>query len=110
MPAVILMPITSSEPTNCNQAFFMSDSPGICVKQRFSISYADASEIFINNNHLCKGKFAWQPSCSAFSVSKRDINKVCQYIFNQPERHKKETFAEEYASFLRFYQHTLSGK
>jgi len=31
---------------------------------------ANASEMFINNHNLCKGKFHWQPSCSAFSVSK----------------------------------------
>jgi len=35
---------------------------------------------------------------------------VCKYIFNQPEHHKKQTFAEEYDLFLKFYQHTLSVK
>ena len=44
---------------------------------------ANASEMFINSNNLCKGKFYWQPSCSAFSVSKNDIEKVCKYIKNQ---------------------------
>ena len=71
---------------------------------------ANASEIFINNNQLCKWKFNWQSSCSAFSVSKKDVDKVCQYIKNQPIHHKKQTFAEEYDSFLKFYQHTLSSK
>ena len=64
----------------------------------------------VNNNKLCKEKFSWQPSCSAFSVSKGDIDKVCKYIFNQSEHHKTQTFAEEYDKFLKFYQHTLSGK
>jgi len=68
---------------------------------------ANASEIFINNNNLCKGKFYWQLSCSAFSVSKGDVDKVCQYIKNQPIRHKKQTFAEEYEKFIKFYQRTL---
>jgi len=71
---------------------------------------ADASEIFINNNNLCKGKFYWQPSCSAFSVSKKDVDKVCKYIKNQPIHHKKQTFAEETEMFLKFYQRTLSSK
>ena len=68
---------------------------------------ADASEIFINANELCKGKFCWQTSCSAFSVSKKNIDKVCKYIRNQPEHHKKQTYTEEYNVFLKFYQQTL---
>jgi hypothetical protein len=68
---------------------------------------ANASEIFINNEKLVMGHFVWQQSCSAFSVSKGDIDKVCKYILNQPEHHKKTTFAQEYDDFLKFYQHTL---
>jgi REP element-mobilizing transposase RayT len=71
---------------------------------------ANASEIFINNNNLCKSKFYWQPSCSAFSVSKNDIEKVCKYIKNQPIHHKKQTFIEEYETFMKFYQQTLMPK
>ena len=32
---------------------------------------------------------------------------VCKYILNQPQHHKKQTFAEEYNAFLKFYQQTL---
>jgi REP element-mobilizing transposase RayT len=71
---------------------------------------ANASEIFINNNNLCNGRFLWQPSCSAFSVSKKDIDNVCKYILGQVEHHKKQTFAEEYDRFIKFYQQTLSEK
>jgi len=89
--------------------FLVSRNPAIS-EQELADSIAKSSEIFINNNKLCKGRFYWQPSCSAFSVSKGDVDKVCKYIFNQPEHHKKQTFAEEYDLFLKFYQHTLSGK
>jgi hypothetical protein len=71
---------------------------------------ADTSERFINTNNLCNGKFSWQPSCSAFSVSKNDIDRVYNYIRNQPEHHKKESYAEEYERFLKFYQQTLHEK
>jgi len=71
---------------------------------------ADSSEKFINNNKLCVGMFMWQDSCSAFSVSKKDIDKVCKYIINQPEHHKKQTCAEEYETFLKFYQQTINKK
>ncbi len=68
---------------------------------------ADSSERFINENKLCQGKFKWQETCSAFSVSKGDVDKVCNYILNQPEHHKKVTFMEEYEIFLKFYQKTI---
>jgi len=68
---------------------------------------ADSSERFINENKLVRGSFVWQRSASAFSVSKADIDKVCKYILNQPEHHKKVTFAEEYEKFIKHYQETL---
>jgi len=54
-----------------------------------------------------EGKFKWQQSASAFSVSKSDVDRVCKYILNQPEHHKKVSFEEEYQKFMKFYQQTL---
>ena len=68
---------------------------------------ADSSAKFINENKLSSGTFAWQESASAFSVSKTDVDKVCKYILNQPQHHKKVTFNEEYNEFLKHYQKTL---
>lgn len=68
---------------------------------------ADSSAKFINDNKLSKSHFQWQQTCSAFSVSKADIDKVCQYILNQPEHHKKHTFKEGYDEFIKFYQKTI---
>ena len=68
---------------------------------------AESSQQFINQNKLCDGQFVWQESASAFSVSKSDVDKVCKYIFNQPEHHKKVSFKEEYEGFIKFYQKTL---
>ena len=50
---------------------------------------ADSTTRFINEYKLTSTSFAWQESASAFSVSKSDIGKVCSYILNQPEHHKK---------------------
>ncbi|MDD4971433.1 MAG: transposase [Paludibacter sp.] len=69
---------------------------------------AEGSSHFINENKLCVGNFQWQVSCSAFSVSKGDVDKVCKYILNQKEYHHKQTFAEEYEAFLKFYQTALN--
>lgn len=47
---------------------------------------------------------------SAFSVSKGDIVKVCNYILAQPEHHRKISYMEEYETFIKFYQKTISPK
>ncbi len=62
-----------------------------------------------NNNKLVKGRFEWQTTCSAFSVSKRDVDKVCKYILNQKEHHRKITFKEEYDKFIKFYEKTMQA-
>lgn len=56
---------------------------------------------------LARYNFSWQRSASAFSVSKSDIDKICKYILNQPNHHKKVSFAEEYEQFIKYYQDTL---
>jgi len=88
--------------------FLVSRDPDMSEKQLAEL-IAKVSETFINNYNLCKGKFHWQSSCSAFSVSKKDIDKVCKYILNQAEHHKKQTSTEEYDQFLRFYQQATKG-
>ncbi len=87
--------------------FLLSRSPKLSEEYIATI-IAESSERFINENKLCVGKFAWQESAAAFSVSKSDVNKVCKYILNQPKHHSKITFTEEYESFMNFYQKTLN--
>lgn len=89
--------------------FLVSRSPNISEENLADI-VANSSAKFINENKLCKFSFQWQMSYSAFSVSKKDIDKVCKYILNQPEHHKKHTFSEEYDTFIKFYQKTLKSK
>lgn len=89
--------------------FIISRSPDISDEQMANI-VAEGSENFINRNKLCQGAFKWQESCSAFSVSKGDVEKVCHYILNQAEHHRKITFREEYETFVKFYQKTINPK
>ena len=86
--------------------FLVSRSASISEEKLASI-VAESSELFINENKLVKGKFSWQNSASAFSVSKSDIDKVCKYILNQPVHHKKVSFTEEYELFIKHYQESL---
>jgi REP element-mobilizing transposase RayT len=89
--------------------FLISRSPAISEETIASI-VANSSERFINDNKFCQGKFKWQETCSAFSVSKGDVEKVCNYILNQPKHHRKVSYAEEYEKFIKFYQKTIFPK
>src|SRR3989339_2037908 len=84
----------------------ISRSPKLSEEDLATIITKSSTQ-FINENKLCLEKFDWQKSASAFSVSKSDIDRVCKYILNQPKHHSKITFAEEYESFMKFYQKTL---
>lgn len=84
----------------------LSRSPKLSEEDLATI-IAEGSERFINENKLCVGRFSWQETGSAFSVSKSDVDKVCKYILSQPEHHKKVSFSEEYDSFVKFYEKTL---
>jgi REP element-mobilizing transposase RayT len=86
--------------------FLVSRSPKLS-EDVLATLVADSSLKFINDNKLSSGAFAWQESASAFSVSKSEVDKVCKYILNQPEHHRKVSFTEEYDGFLKHYQKTL---
>ncbi len=86
--------------------FLVSRSPKMSEEKLASI-IAESTFAFINESKLCNQNFVWQDSCSAFSVSKSDVDKVCKYILNQKEHHKKISFTEEFETFLKFYQKTI---
>ncbi len=58
------------------------------------------SSNWLNEKKDIAGKFSWQDGYGAFTYSKSHIDKVVKYILNQPEHHKKQSFREEYLSFL----------
>ena len=89
--------------------FLVSRSPNI-DEEGLATTIAESSERFINDNKLCDGLFHWQSTCSAFSVSKRDVDKVCKYILNQKEHHGKQSYDDEYTAFLKHYQQTINKK
>lgn len=86
--------------------FLASRSPKISEELLVTI-VANSSRDFINTNKLVSGLFEWQDSCAAFSVSKSDVDRVCKYILNQPEHHRRITFAEEYEKMMKYYQKAL---
>lgn len=62
------------------------------------------SSKFINEKGWIQDKFEWQRGYGVFSYSRSQIDHVIQYIQKQQEHHKKQSFKEEYLSFLRKFE------
>jgi hypothetical protein len=45
-------------------------------------------------------KFGWQEGFGAFTVSESQAPAVVEYIRNQKEHHRKQTYQEEYIALL----------
>ena len=58
------------------------------------------SSKWIHDTFSDMGSFAWQDGFGVFSVSKSNVREVVDYIKNQREHHKKQTFEDEYTSML----------
>jgi putative transposase len=66
----------------------------------------DTSSTIINKTYFTSGSFAWQPEFAAYGISESQLVKLTEYVKNQKEHHKKQTFLQEYNEFLRL--HVLS--
>ena len=63
-----------------------------------------STSLFINNEKLCSGKFAWQEGYGAFTYSRSQLENVYEYIQKQEQHHQKKTFKEEYLQFLKKFE------
>lgn len=59
---------------------------------------------WINEKKLVPGKFTWQDGFGAFSYSKSHVDNVVKYVLNQPNRHKRQSFKEEYLLLLKKFE------
>lgn len=59
------------------------------------------SSFWVNKQNLTASKFEWADEYYAASVSESRMAVVRNYIDNQEEHHRKETFTSEYEEFLR---------
>ena len=62
------------------------------------------SSLFINENKLCKKKFAWQEGFGCFSYGQSQLSRIYNYIENQEEHHKKYKFKSEYLGLLEKFK------
>ena len=56
---------------------------------------------WINHSNLIKEKFEWANEYFATSVSVRHFENVRMYIRHQQEHHRKLSFEDEYAGFIK---------
>ena len=94
---------------------FLGLKPVVSISELMKTVKAKSSK-YINDQCLTRSRFEWQaclPKGSsarrqegygAFSYSQSHIDNVYQYIANQEEHHKKQTFREEYMEFLEKFK------
>ncbi len=63
-----------------------------------------ASSSWIKSQNLTLATFEWQAGYGAFSVSQSNVESVREYIRNQKEHHKSESFQDEFRRFLIRYE------
>ncbi|MFZ1798739.1 MAG: transposase, partial [Chitinophagaceae bacterium] len=62
------------------------------------------SSKYINDKKLSSHKFEWQDGYGVFSYGQSQVDNVYRYIQNQEEHHKKQTFLDEYRTFLKKFK------
>ncbi len=77
--------------------------PNIALSDLMREVKANSSK-WINEQNFCNHKFQWQEGFGAFTYSISQLNNVIKYIKNQEEHHKKQSFKEEYISFLKNFE------
>ena len=77
--------------------------PNIALSDLMRDIKANSSK-WINEKGFCNHDFKWQEGFGAFSYSISQLDNVIRYIENQEEHHKKQSFKEEYISFLKNFE------
>ncbi len=62
------------------------------------------SSNFINKYKFVKHRFSWQEGFGIFSYSHSQVQNVYNYILNQEQHHKRQSFRQEYLEILNKYE------
>ena len=82
---------------------FIGLKPTISISELMKTVKAKSSK-YINDNRLLLNRFEWQEGYGAFSYSHSQIKEVYNYIANQEDHHKNETFKDEYLKYLENFE------
>ncbi|MCA1557750.1 MAG: IS200/IS605 family transposase [Acidobacteria bacterium] len=78
----------------------VSLTPTIAISDAMRMLKANSSK-WIHEKWPNRKSFGWQTGYGAFSVSRSNVPDVIKYINNQEAHHKRVTFQEEFAAFLK---------
>jgi len=79
---------------------FLGLKPVVSVSELMKTVKAKSSK-YINDHSLTPHRFEWQEGYGVFSYGQSQVDKVYNYIQNQEEHHKKQTFKTEYLAMLK---------
>ncbi len=82
---------------------FLGLKPVVSVSDLMKTVKAKSSK-YINDHNLTKSRFEWQEGYGVFSYDQSSVDAVYNYILNQEEHHKKQTFRDEYLDLLRTFK------
>lgn len=82
--------------------FFIGMKPTCCLSDLVR-EIKKSSGAFIKEKRFTSSAFQWQEGFGAFSYSHSQLTDVIQYINNQKEHHRKQTFRDEYLAFLNAF-------
>jgi len=82
---------------------FIGLRPVVSVSELMKSVKAKSSK-YINDHNLASERFEWQEGYGVFSYSQSHISNVYNYIKNQEEHHKNQTFKDEYLELLREFR------
>lgn len=77
--------------------------PNIALSDLMRDVKANSSK-WVNEQKCSNHTFQWQEGFGAFTYSISQLDSVIKYIENQEEHHKKQSFKEEYISFLKNFE------
>lgn len=83
--------------------FFIGMKPTCCLSDLIR-EIKKSSSSFIKEKKFTPFRFQWQEGYGAFSYSHSQLTDVIQYINNQKEHHKKQSFKDEYLRFLKDFE------
>ena len=85
--------------TNDHLHILAKIKPAVAVSDILAKLKANSSK-WINDHKMKMRKFGWQEGYAAFTVSESQVTAVREYIRNQKEHHRKQTFQEEFVALL----------
>lgn len=88
---------------------FLGLKPVVSVSDLMQTVKAKSSK-YINDHSLTPHRFEWQDGYGVFSYSQAQVEKVYNYVLNQQEHHKKQTFKDEYLLLLKKFKITYDEK